>query len=249
MTTQYVIRHNDFAYNDEWYQTHTPILGAIQAVYTDKSEAETAYKQLIVEALYHNEDLSNYDIGNGYADDATYENLEAFVLEKTGEEFDTDDEIPEMELEDAFQFAQIAGILHYQLIEIDQTQPIHILWSNTQNDYLKGEYNNTFDSLDENFADREDLDLYIFEDDFTQDVIGHDLNELSDSPELLKNLIHTLSDITYDVDTNSITEIDWYNLAFTDLKSLNALLKQSIFEVRQISLEQLNKISNGEENE
>lgn len=249
MTTKYVIRQNDFAYNDEWYQTHSPILGAIQAVYTDKSEAESAYKQLIVQALYHNEDLSNYDIGNGYADDATYEKLEAFVLEKTGEEFDTDDEIPEMELEDAFQFAQIAGILHYQLIEINETQPIHILWSNTQEDYFRGDYNNTFDSLDENFADIDDFDLYIFEDDFTQDVIGRDLNELSDSPELLKNLIQNITAAHYDVDENSITEIDWDDLHFTELKALNALLKQPIFEVRQITLEQLNKITNGEEDE
>lgn len=249
MTTKYVIRQNDFAYNDEWYQTHSPILGAIQAVYTDKSEAEAAYKQLIVEALYHNEDLSNYDIGNGYADDATYEKLEVFVLEKTGEEFDTDDEIPEMELEDAFQFAQIAGILHYQLIEINETQPIHILWSNTQEDYFRGDYNNTFDSLDENFADIDDFDLYIFEDDFTQDVIGRDLNELSDSPEILKTLATNTPNIVYAEDRNSIVNIDWDDLHFTELKALNALLKQPIFEVRQITLEQLNKISNGEEDE
>lgn len=249
MTTKYVIRQNDFAYNDEWYQTHSPILGAIQAVYTDKSEAEAAYKQLIVEALYHNEDLSNYDIGNGYADDATYEKLEAFVLEKTGEEFDTDDEIPEMELEDAFQFAQIAGILHYQLIEINETQPIHILWSNTQNDYLKGEYNNTFDSTDENFSTLENFELSLFEYDFNVHIFDKTLDQISDSPEILKTLATNTPNIVYAEDRNSIVNIDWDDLHFTDLKSLNALLKQPIFEVRQITLEQLNKISNGEEDE
>ena len=249
MTTKYVIRQNDFAYNDEWYQTHSPILGAIQAVYTDKSEAEAAYKQLIVEALYHNEYLSNYDIGNGYADDATYEKLEAFVLEKTGEEFDTDDEIPEMELEDAFQFAQIAGILHYQLIEINETQPIHILWSNTQNDYLKGEYNNTFDSTDENFSTLENFELSLFEYDFNVHIFDKTLDQISDSPEILKTLATNTPNIVYAEDRNSIVNIDWDDLHFTDLKSLNALLKQPIFEVRQITLEQLNKISNGEEDE
>ena len=33
---QYVIRHNHFAYNDEWYQTDQATLGAIKAIYTDK---------------------------------------------------------------------------------------------------------------------------------------------------------------------------------------------------------------------
>lgn len=249
MTTQYVIRQNDFAYNDEWHQTHTPILGAIHAIYTDKSEAEAVYKQLIVDALYHDEDLSNYDIGNGYADDETYEKLEAFVLEKTGEEFETDDEIPEMELEDAFQFAQIAGILHYQLIEIDETQPIHILWSNLQEDYFRGDYNNTFDSLDENFADLDDFNLYIFEYNFNHHIFDKTLDQISDSPEILKTLAMNTSNITYAEDRNCIVNIDWDDLHFAELKSLNALLKQPIFEVRQITLEQLNKISNGEEDE
>lgn len=249
MSTKYIIRHNDFAYNDEWYQTDASSLGTIHAIYTDKFEAEEVYKQLIVEALYQDEDLSNYDIGNGYASDETYEALEQFVLEKTGEEFETDDEIPEMELEDAFEFAKISGILHYQLIEIDEVKPIHILWSNIQEDYFRNDHNNTFDSLDENFADIEDFDLYIFEDDFTQEVIGQPLDEISDSPELLKNLIQTISDISYDADENKITDIDWYNIAFTDLKAIHALFKQPIFEIRKITLEQLNKISNGEENE
>lgn len=139
MTIKYIIRHNDFAYNDEWFQTGSPEAGRIHTIYEDKAEAGYAFKKLIVEALYADDDLNNYDIGNGYASEETYEKLEQFVLEKTGEEFEIDDEIPEMELGDAFEFAQLSGVLHYQLIEIDEQKPIYILWSNEEQDYLRSE--------------------------------------------------------------------------------------------------------------
>ena len=79
---KYIIRHNDFAYNDEWYETSFPLAGIIQAIYTDKAEAETEYKKLIVSALYGHDDLSNFDIGNGYAAEETYQELEQFVFKK-----------------------------------------------------------------------------------------------------------------------------------------------------------------------
>ena len=55
--------------------------------------------------------------------------------------------------------------------------------------------------------------------------------------------------MTYDAGENSMTDIDWDELSFVQLKSINSLLKLPIFEIRQITLEQLNKISNGEEDE
>lgn len=78
---QYVIRQNDFAYNDEWHLTNCVSTGAIKQIYTDKFEAEKAYKTLVVEGLYYDE-LCNYDIGNGEVDDEIYKKLEALVLEK-----------------------------------------------------------------------------------------------------------------------------------------------------------------------
>ena len=54
---KYVIRHNDFAYNDEWYMTDAATLGSIKAIYSDKIEAEQAYKALVVHALYIFNDL------------------------------------------------------------------------------------------------------------------------------------------------------------------------------------------------
>ncbi|WP_111859821.1 hypothetical protein [Acinetobacter sp. CFCC 10889] len=249
MTIKYIIRHNDFAYNDEWFQTVFPEAGRIHTIYEDKAEAEYAFKKLIVEALYADDDLNNYDIGNGYASEETYEKLEQFVLEKTGEEFEIDDEIPEMELDDAFEFAQLSGVLHYQLIEIDEQKPIYILWSNEEQDYLRSENYNIFDSTDENFNTADDFELYIFENDFNEHVFDQSLEKISESPEILKSLILGIPALVYAEDRNCILNIDWEDITFSQLKAINALLKQPIFEVQQITLEQLNKITNGEEDE
>lgn len=249
MTIKYIIRHNDFAYNDEWLQTGSPEAGRIHTIYEDKAEAEYAFKKLIVEALYADDDLNNYDIGNGYASEETYEKLEQFVLEKTGEEFEIDDEIPEMELDDAFEFAQLSGVLHYQLIEIDEQKPIYILWSNEEQDYLRSENYNIFDSTDENFNTVDDFELYIFENDFNEHVFDQSLEKISESPEILKSLILGIPALVYAEDRNCILNIDWEDISFSQLKAINALLKQPIFEVQQITLEQLNKITNGEEDE
>ena len=246
---QYIIRHNDFAYNDEWFQTGSPEAGRIHTIYDDKAEAELAFKELIVEALYAEEELSNYDIGNGYASDETYEKLEKFIKEKTGEDFEIDDELPELSLDDAFQFAQISGVMHYQLLEIDSQKPIYILWSNQEQDYLRSENYNVFDSIDENFSTLDDFELYIFENDFNEQVFDQALENISESPEILKNLILGIPAVVYAEDRHSIVNIDWEDISFSQLKSINALLKQPIFEVQQINVEQLNTITNGESNE
>ncbi|MRT38935.1 hypothetical protein GJV03_17365 [Acinetobacter sp. RIT698] len=241
---KYIIRHNDFAYNDEWYETSFPLAGIIQAIYTDKAEAETEYKKLIVSALYGHDDLSNFDIGNGYAAEETYQELEQFVFKKTGKEYEIDDGIPELNIDDAFNFAQISGILYYQLIEIDDNKPIYIIWFNAEQDYLRGDHNNIFESQDENFNDLEsDQFMFLFEDYFEEYIFNQRFDELSDSPELLKALVQSISAITYDKQDEIITEIDWVDLTFIQLKALNALLIQPFIEIRKINLEQLYQIT------
>ena len=47
---KYLIRQNDFAYNDEWHLTNYVSTGAIKQIYTDKAEAEKAYKSLVSKA-------------------------------------------------------------------------------------------------------------------------------------------------------------------------------------------------------
>ncbi|MDM1249114.1 hypothetical protein HX005_17210 [Acinetobacter sp. R933-2] len=254
MTTKYVIRQNNFSYNDEYFSTYNTELGHIQAIYDNKQEAEQAYKTLIVEALYQQDSLYEYNGDTEIAQQA-YEfivenNIEVELEEDENlDDIDEFETLPPMSEDDAFKFAKLSGILWYQLLEFEDNQPIYILWSNTQNDYLKGEYNNTFDSTDENFSTLENFELSLFEYDFNVHIFDKTLDQISDSPEILKTLATNTPNIVYAEDRNSIVNIDWDDLHFTELKALNALLKQPIFEVRQITLEQLNKISNGEEDE
>lgn len=242
---QYVIRHNDFTYNDEWFQTSFPEAGIIEAIYDSKADAEQAFKQLIVSALYDAEDLSNYDIGNGYATDETYEALEQFVLEKTGQEYETDDAIPELSLDDAFEFAKISGVMHYQLIEIDNQKPIYILWLNEEEDYLRSENNNVFASQDAHFTDVA-LDQFVFTfDNYCEEKIyNQKLDEISEGPELLRSLIKNMTEISLDEKNESITEIDWDDITFTQLQAFNSLLSEKMFEVKIINLKQLEEIIN-----
>ncbi|VXA57380.1 conserved hypothetical protein [Acinetobacter proteolyticus] len=237
---QYVIRQNDFAYNDEWHLTNCVSTGAIKQIYTDKVEAEKAYKSLVVEGLYYDE-LCNYDIGNGEVDDEIYEKLEALVLEKTGKKFDIEDgKIPKLNEDDAFEFAQISGIVWYQLLEVDATQPCYVLWINSEEDYFSGyETGSIISSQDENFSDVSwESNIYAMDYEF-EALMNKPLSELSDSPLLLKQFIEQTADIRYDAEKDSIEGIALDNIKFIDIKALNSFLKQPIFEIRQISLEQL----------
>ena len=65
------------------------------------------------------------------------------------------------------------------------------------------------------------------------------LAELSDSPLLFKQFIEQTPDIRYDAEKDSIQGIALDNIKFIDIKTLNSFLKQPIFEIRQISLEEL----------
>jgi hypothetical protein len=235
---KYVIRHNDFAYNDEWYITDEASLGAIKATYDNKLEAEEAYKKLVVHALYNDQELSQYDIGNGYASEELYAKIEAFILEKTGEEFDNE-ELPEMTDDDAFEFAKLSGILCYQLIEVDDSKPNYAIWMLQSEEYLRGDYSSGFfNSQDDSFSDIDwPQEMHQFEDEFDENIVNQPFATLSDSPELLKSFIQSVEAITSD--EQSITSIDYEGLSFIQLKALNALLKEPLFEIRALTLEQI----------
>ena len=235
---KYVIRHNDFAYNDEWYITDEASLGAIKATYDNKLEAEEAYKKLVVHALYNDQELSQYDIGNGYASDELYAKIESFILEKTGEEFDNE-ELPEMTDDDAFEFAKLSGILCYQLIEVDDSKPNYAIWMLQSEEYLRGDYSSGFfNSQDDSFSDIDwQQEMHQFEDEFDENIVNQPFATLSDSPELLKSFIQSVEAITSD--EQSITSIDYEGLSFIQLKALNALLKEPLFEIRALTLEQI----------
>lgn len=233
---KYVIRHNEFAYNDEWFLTDDATAGRITAVYTDKAEAEQAYKTLIVDALYNEYELSQYDIGNGEADDETYEKIEAFVLEKTGKPFDSET-LPEMSEDDAFEFARLSGILCYQLIEFDDSKPHYALWINAEESYM--DHYDTGSILfdhDPDFIEDSDCDWYFLS--RIEQTLQGSLADLSDSPEILQAFLQNAAGVRFDAQQQALV-INGNGSNYQTTKALNALLKQPLFEIHSLTLEQI----------
>lgn len=236
---KYVIRHNEFAYNDEWFLTDEVIAGRITAVYTDKAEAEQAYKTLIVEALYDEYELSQYDIGNGEADDETYEKMDDFLLEKTGTPFDGET-LPQLNDDDAFEFAKLSGILCYQLIEFDDSRPHYAVWINAEESYM--DHYDTGSILFESnpdFIEDSDCDWYFLS--RIEQTLQGSLAELSDSPEILQAFLQNAQGIRFDEQQQHLI-IDGSHSDYQTIKALNALLKQPLFEIRALTLEEIQEL-------
>ena len=236
---KYVIRHNNFAYNDEWFLTDDTTAGRITAVYTDKAEAEQAYKSLIVDALYNEAELSQYDIGNGEAADETYEKLDAFLLEKTGEAFDAET-LPEMSADDAFEFAKLSGILCYQLIEFDDNKPQYAIWINAEESYVD-HYDTGSILFDSNpdFIEGSDCDWYFLS--RMDQTLQGSLADLSDSPEILQVFLKNTAGVSFDAQKQTLV-INGNGSDYQTIKALNALLKQPLFELHTLSLEQIQEL-------
>lgn len=233
---KYVIRHNEFAYNDEWFLTNDATAGQITAVYTDKAEAEKAYKTLIVEALYGEYELSQYDIGNGEATDETYEKLDAFLLEKTGKPFNGET-LPQLNEDDAFELAKLSGILCYQLIEFDDSEPHYAIWINEEESYMD-HYDTGSVLFDSNpdFIESSDCDWYFLS--RMDQTLKGSLADLSDSPEILQAFLQQAQGISFDAQQQHL-KISGDRSDYQTIKALNALLKQPLFEIHALSLEQI----------
>ena len=77
---------------------------------------------------------------------------------------------------------------------------------------------------------------YLLEDEL---FISGSLTELSDTPELFNSFIENNSAFfKYQMNPDGIL-IESTDLAFEDFSALNALLKQPLFEIRQVSLEEI----------
>ncbi|ENU31060.1 hypothetical protein F991_01149 [Acinetobacter sp. CIP-A165] len=246
---QYVIRQNDFAYNDEFYYLDDATLGKVKSIYDDRQQAEENLKKLVVSEI-RKEILGNYSIFNEYHyDEKLIHQLHQFTLERCGQPFldekgRHEDYVPAaLNDKDTFEFAQRTGIMLYQLIEINIEQPHYVIWLCQEQDYFSGFYGTIVDSQDPNFDDVEWHEkIYAFESDLEEYIYHQPFSTLTDSPELFKKLIQSMPAISYDENEKTITGIDFESFDFIQLKSLNALLKQPLFEIRQVTLEELAKL-------
>ena len=239
--TQYVLRAYCFGYNDENYY----VCGTrINEVFDNRDEAEAAYRQAQLEYL-HSIDLAEHEnVFNG--DPAYIRKLSEFVQSKTGKAITGDndwvdmgtDTHTEMSDDDLFEFGEMGELHAYKLIAFDNEPVFHTLWNPQQEKY--------FQVVDEGFeglvygASHDELMKLVEEQDIVLNWEGMELpgtlEELSDSPTLLRQFVDTADEIEYD-DSDGVLRFCYPEARA--VIGLNALLREPIFEVRELSIDEI----------
>lgn len=247
MATQYVVRQNAFFYTDEWYECITD--GDIYQVFDSEEEAQGLMRHLNREALRDCENLNEYGLfcGGGYT-----KQFDAWLAE-IGVELD---DLPAFLQEQASdeqidRFVDLSGFGFFYLMQMDNDEKFYVaeVLDDVYDGYLAlsapgCEYSNDGLSGMTWFGNSPD---FIKEDTKHLCQAIYDmmppgsLAELSDSPELLKQFFENAKTLRYDEKSGRIKwthyEPDW-----GELQALNALLKQPVFRVREVSLTELAEI-------
>ena len=243
-----IIRQQHFAYNDEFYLRDEAFLTQIHAVYTDRESAHLACKQLNLEVLPR-EILGNYFAPEyQQADIELLQRLNQFCLERCGQPlFDErgrhEDYIPAaLSPDDYFEFAQRANMLRYIVIEVSSDCLFYLLWMNEEQAYFDGLQGYLIESRHPDFPEYDWSELiYAFELLLEDTLRLHAPEMLTSQPKLWEALFSSISAFEFDTQRR-IAAIDIEQLSFTQLSAINSLLKTPIFEIRALSLQQLQEI-------
>ena len=245
MAIQYVIRSFEFAYNDEYYQTDGN-LSYVKASYDTREEAEAALKKLNAEALRGgiDSDLGNYEPFYEASEELIAE-LNEFCLARCGEPLTTSgyvESIPEgLSDDDVCEIAKRTGLEAYRLVTMDTAQTYYAIWMMQDRSYLSDydEYGMVTKFHDESMDGLLNKVDYVLGKKFPQTLFGR-LEELSDSPQLLQSLINQNVGIAYHDSTAQISINSGSEPKH--LLALNALLKNPVFEIRELTFEQASKL-------
>ena len=246
MAIQYVIRSFEFAYNDEYYLTNEGNLGSIDSTYDNLDEAEAALKKLNAQALRAgiDSDLCNYQPFCEDPDDLI-EQLNQFCIERCGQSFDLNDFPAELSDDDVCEIAKIAGLEAYRLLTVDTAQTYYAFWMNvphpfTQELHYLCDYGGTvfYSNNLESMLRKSDV-KHALQDLFPESFNGS-LEELSDSPQLLQSLIDQ-NPYGFTYQSSKLTTNNRY-VGVEKLMALNALLKNPVCEIRELTFEQASKL-------
>lgn len=237
--TNYVIRAKYFGYNDEVFYVAG---NRIANIFEDKAQAETAYKKLEIDGA---RDFALYEVESLFdADEALLKQLDDFVFSRCGEHVCedgdiSDDVLPEcLSDEDTFEFIQLAGMQKFQLVQFEHDVKFYGLWSVKKQQWVE-EHDECFAGLvySENPDELKNKVEYIFADyDYAAIELKGSLEVLSAQPVLLQALIASESGLSYDETKQSLVIDAWQDAA---LYAVNPLLKQPLFEIKEIGLEEI----------
>ena len=240
--TTYVIREKYFGYNDEVFYVAG---NRIANVFEDKQQAEAAYKQLEIKGA---RDFALYEVESLFdADEALLQQLDDFVYSRCGEHIceagDISDDVLPVSLsdDDTFEFIQLAGMQKFQLVEFENQVKFYGLWSVKKQRWVE-EHDECFAGLiySENLDAFKSKVEHIFADyDYSAIELKGSLEELSAQPILLQAMISAQSGLSYDEAKQTLVIDAWQDEA---LYAVNSLLKQPLFEIKEIGLEEIQTI-------
>lgn len=237
----YVIRAKCFGYNDEVFYVAG---NRIANVFHSKEQAEATYKQLEINT---SRDFGLYEVESLF--DAAEEELAAldhFVFERCGEHIYEEGELSRNCLpdalsdEDTFEFVQRAKMQAYQLIHFENEPKFYAIWFNKTQQYLKVQdecfttliYAQTPEGLNNDIE-------YVFYEYESPLVLKGALDTLSSTPVLLQAAIDTHKQYAkYNATRQELT----IRQNTETLLSINALLIHPLFEVREISIDEIQEI-------
>ena len=237
-----MIRAKYFGYNDEVFYVAG---NRIANVFDNKQQAELAYKKLEIDGA---RDFALYEVESLFdADEALLQQLDDFVYSRCGEHIceagDISDDVLPVSLsdDDTFEFIQLAGMQKFQLVEFENQVKFYGLWSVKKQQWVE-EHDECFAGLiySENLDAFKSKVEHIFADyDYSAIELKGSLEELSAQPILLQAMISAQSGLSYDEAKQTLVIDAWQDEA---LYAVNSLLKQPLFEIKEIGLEEIQTI-------
>ena len=239
--TRYALRASCFGYNDENFY----VCGSrIEKLFNEREKAEAAYRKAQLKYL-RDIDLGEHEkFFNG--DDDYVRKMAEFIKAKTGESILSDGGWVEMDTkahtnmsdDDLFEFGEKGGVTAFKLIEFEDDAPFVALFNTRTEAYCK--------TVDEAFegliygASRDELlgsiGDYALEVEWEDIELQGSLEALSETPAVLRNLINSVDEFEYDED-EGVLRLGYPETAH--IVSLNALLREPLFEFRELSLDEI----------
>lgn len=260
MSKVYVLRELAFMYDDECY--YTDRVGGIVGQYTDEVEARAGKVTLEIDRLrmfplseYQqffnaNRYQKNTQALHNYLSNLLDEQIVDYHEEWDGYRIKRDIYLPSsLTQEQIIKFMDIMDIEFYELMTFDDPDPVYyILWIPRLGHpiQLEIDYSYRGDGTPKDispvfYESREKAHQSIYQDSwlFNQIPFEDSFENLSEQPELLKSYVEGKDSFKVVDGKLSLN----YDLISEEIVGLNALLKEPLFELRTISLEEAAKIS------
>lgn len=242
MSEIFVIRGYHWGYNDE---TFYPCGNYIKSTFASEAEAK---KTLVALERGHWQQMDLGETNQFFdTDQPLIDRVNAFITQKCGKPLFTNDDrrdvfVPnELNDEDFTEFLRIAGLQAYKLTKFEDGQKFYAIWFPDEEDYLKEYdecttalvYEESVEQLKKSAADQLE---YHWDDGIK---IKGELDQISDTPELLKNLIGSQKGIKYNEQKKKLK----INPERVDaLFAVNELLKAPLFEIRELTIDEVTQM-------